>query len=69
MISMNTINGILSIVGHVLLCLLFGLGAAKIAGYFGASVEIRWLTFAALAAIAFVIRLVGRSDKAKTTSI
>jgi site-specific recombinase len=55
MIRAATPKGILDIVGKLLLCLLIGSLAGRIAKYFGAPMEIRLLAFAVLTGIALAI--------------
>ena len=69
MIGAATPKGILNIVGKLLLCLLIGALAGRIARYFGAPMEIRLLAFAALTGIALAIWYVGRTGEAKANSI
>lgn len=69
MIRAATPKGILDIVSKLLLCLLIGALAGRIARYFGAPIEIRLLAFAALTGLAMAIWHVGRISDAKTKSI
>ena len=56
-------NGILETVGTLLLCLLIGSLAGRIAKYFGAPMEIRLLAFALVTGIALAIWHVGGTGK------
>src|SRR5262245_33564337 len=66
MIFATNPEGILDIVGKLLLCLLAGSFAARTARYFGAPMEVRLLAFALIAGIAFAIWYVGGSTEEKT---
>jgi site-specific recombinase len=67
MIRAATPKGILDIVGWLLLCLLMGSLAGRIAKYFGAPMEIRVLAFVAMTAISMTIWYVGRKSEAKAS--
>ena len=54
-------NGILKTVGALLMCLLIGALAGRIAKYFGAPMEMRLLAFAVMTGIAMAIWYVGRT--------
>ena len=69
MIRAATPKGILDIVGKLLLCLLIGALAGRIAKYFGAPMELRFLAFVALTGLALVIWNVGRASEAKAPSV
>jgi hypothetical protein len=57
-------NGILKAIGGLLLCLLIGSLAGRIAKYFGAPMEIRLMAFVAMTGIAVAIWYVGAALKA-----
>jgi site-specific recombinase len=68
MIRAATPKGILDIVGKLLLCLLIGSLAGRIAKYFGAPMEIRLLAFAALTGIALAIWHLGGTTEDKANA-
>jgi membrane protein implicated in regulation of membrane protease activity len=65
MIRAATPKDILDMVGWLLTSLLIGALAGRIAKYFGAPIELRFLAFVALTALAMVIWHVGRQFEAK----
>ena len=67
MIRAATPKGILDIVGWLILSLLIGALAGRIAKYFGAPMELRVLAFVALTGIALAIWHVGRTPEATAT--
>ena len=68
MIRAATPKGTLDMVGWLLLSLLIGALAGRIARSFGAPVEIRLLAFVALTGVALAIWHVGRTSEAKAGS-
>jgi len=58
-------NGILKAIGTLLLCLLIGSLAGRIAKYFSAPMEIRLLAFAVMTGIAVAIWYVGAASQTK----
>ena len=69
MIGAATPNGILETIGTLLMCLLIGSLAGRIAKYFGAPMEIRLLAFAAMTGLALAIWHVGRTSEKKANSV
>jgi site-specific recombinase len=65
MLRAATPEGILDIVGWLLLSLLIGVLAGKTAKYFGAPMEIRLLAFVSLTGIAMAIWHVGGKSEAR----
>jgi hypothetical protein len=68
MIRAATPKGILNMVGWLLLSLLIGSLAGRIAKYFGAPMDIRVLAFVAMTTISMAIWYVGRKSEAKVPS-
>jgi len=69
MIRAATPNGILETIGTLLMCLLIGSLAGRIAKYFGAPMEIRLLAFAAMTGLALAIWHVGHTSEKKASSV
>jgi hypothetical protein len=61
-------NGILKTIGALLMCLLIGSLAGRIAKYFGAPMEMRLLAFAVMTGVAMTIWYLGRKSEADASS-